>query len=284
MERFMVLVLVLSPFLANSQNADIVIADMAILGPREGQVNIEPYENAQFVFWVQNCGDTPKNNLRVTMEFGENTRHISGNPSRIIPQLYPGDYGRLSITLRSSTENIEVFFTIEVEDITYTAEIIYELYDPIRKTSEHQLVADCQNPYKELQIEEIPEPPIIAVTDDLQVEEEEITEKVRDRNPHSAGLSFFGASSVAAIGIGTHYYLSANNKYKKYKTAREDATELSEQIESEDLIWKAAFVASIPLMIMTTVKAVQFRRENRSFEVTALPVKNGGVVSLTIKF
>ncbi len=283
MKRFIVLILAFSPFLANSQNAKIVIADMAILGPREGQVNVEPYENAQFVFWVQNCGDVPTNNLRVTLEFGENTRHISGNPSRIIPQLNPGDYGRLSITLRSHTENIEVFFTIEDEDITYTAEIIYELYEPIRKNSELQLVADCQNPYKELQIkEEIPEPPIIAVTDDLP--EEEITEKVRDRNPHAAGLFFFGASSVAAIGIGTHYYLSANNKYNKYKIARENATELGEQIESEDLIWKAAFAASIPLMIMTTVKAVQFHRENSSFEVAAHPVKNGGVVSLTIKF
>ena len=92
---------------------------------------------------------------------------------------------------------------------------------------------------------------------------------------------WLGATIVTAA-TGGYFAYSANKHYDNYKTATDNATELHDQIKTEDIIWQTALGVSGICAIITIVNASKQGKAKRQMNISALPVEGGGMVSITI--
>ena len=90
--------------------------------------------------------------------------------------------------------------------------------------------------------------------------------------------------TVVSAGVGGYYYYSANKHYDEYKTATDNATDLHNQIKTEDIIWPVAFGVSGVCAIMTIINGSKQSKAKKMIDFSAVPVEEGGMLSFRIKF
>ncbi len=102
---------------------------------------------------------------------------------------------------------------------------------------------------------------------------------------HKRAKLWYGGAALAAAGAGAYFQYSSIQLYDDYKAATTaEATSIYDRMEQHELISYVALGAAVPLGIMMLVKSVQQKRAQRSVELSAVPVKDGAVLGLTIKF
>ena len=89
-------------------------------------------------------------------------------------------------------------------------------------------------------------------------------------------------ATLATAATGGYFAYSANKHYDDYKTATDNATGLHNKIETEDIIWQAAFGVSGVCAIITIVNASKQGKARKKMNIAAIPVEGGGMVSFKI--
>lgn len=89
--------------------------------------------------------------------------------------------------------------------------------------------------------------------------------------------------TIASALAGGYFYYAAEKHYDEYQTATENATDLHNQIKTEDMIWPAAFGLSGFCAIMTIVNGSKQGKAKRNMNISLVPVEGGGMMSFSLK-
>jgi hypothetical protein len=90
--------------------------------------------------------------------------------------------------------------------------------------------------------------------------------------------------TVVSAAVGGYYFYSAEKHYDQYKTATDNATDLHNQIKTEDIIWPIAFGVSGVCGIITIVNAAKQGKAKKQISISALPVEGGGMMEVVWRF
>jgi len=101
---------------------------------------------------------------------------------------------------------------------------------------------------------------------------------------HKTAKILYGTAAFTAVGAGAYFQLSSMQLADDYKTATTDATEVYDRMEQHQLISYIAFGAAVPLGVMMFVQSFRQKQTERKVNLSALPVKDGAVFGLVIKF
>ncbi len=102
---------------------------------------------------------------------------------------------------------------------------------------------------------------------------------------HKRAKLWYGGAALAAAGAGAYFKYSAMQLYNDYQAeTTPDATNIYDRMEQHELISYVALGAAVPLGVIMLVKSVQQKRTQRNVEISAIPVNNGAVLGLIIKF
>ncbi|MCK9453083.1 MAG: PEGA domain-containing protein [Bacteroidales bacterium] len=94
---------------------------------------------------------------------------------------------------------------------------------------------------------------------------------------------WLGATAVSA-GTGAYFYLAADNNYKKYQDATDNATDLHNTIKTQDNIWPIAFGVAGACAVMTTIQIIKQGKAKKQIRLSAIPVDGGVIFGLQAKF
>ena len=103
------------------------------------------------------------------------------------------------------------------------------------------------------------------------------------RNHRSAKIAY-GTATLATVGAGIVFMLSANHFAEEYKTATTDATMLQDKIKLHDMISYVSFGAAVPLGIMTITRMARQKRAGREVNMAAFPTQEGMLFTFSLRF
>ncbi|MCD4730380.1 MAG: PEGA domain-containing protein, partial [Bacteroidales bacterium] len=90
------------------------------------------------------------------------------------------------------------------------------------------------------------------------------------------------SGTLLSAAVGGYFLYSAEKHYDEYKSATDNATDLHDQIKTEDTIWPIAFGVSGVCAIMTIVNASKQSKAKKRISISAIPLNEGGILSLNI--
>ena len=89
--------------------------------------------------------------------------------------------------------------------------------------------------------------------------------------------------TVVSAALGGYFLYSANKHYDEYQTATENATDLHNQIKTEDIIWPIAFGVSGACGIMTIINFSKQGKAKKQIGLSAIPMNGGGMLSFKVQ-
>ena len=89
--------------------------------------------------------------------------------------------------------------------------------------------------------------------------------------------------TIASAAVGGYFLYSADNHYKEYETATDNASDLHNQIKTEDTIWPIAFGVSGVCAVITIINASKQGKAKRKINISMLPLQAGGMFCLTLQ-
>jgi len=118
-----------------------------------------------------------------------------------------------------------------------------------------------------------------------QRETTEPTKKLAsDYDKHKKMKTIWLASTITTATVGTALFLKSNGLHNDYKTATSDAKEIREKFEKLDKIYPVAFGAAVLSGIMTGIQAKKQKEAQANLSFYVVPIQNGGLVTLSLKF
>nr|NQU90014.1 PEGA domain-containing protein [Bacteroidota bacterium] len=92
--------------------------------------------------------------------------------------------------------------------------------------------------------------------------------------------------TLVSGAIGGYFLYSAEKHYKDYQTEIDEdaATDLHDKIENEDKIWPVALGMSGICAVFTTINFVKQIKAKKQLNISLVPVNQGGLLSLKMKF
>ena len=90
------------------------------------------------------------------------------------------------------------------------------------------------------------------------------------------------AGTIVSAGVGGYYYYAANKHYDEYQNASDDATDLHNQVKTEDTIWPIAFGVSGVCAVITLINGVKQGKAKKRMNISAIPLEKGGMLCLKI--
>ncbi|MCD4665089.1 MAG: PEGA domain-containing protein, partial [Bacteroidales bacterium] len=100
-----------------------------------------------------------------------------------------------------------------------------------------------------------------------------------DFNKYKRRKNLWLGGTIVSAGIGAYYLYSADNHYKEYETATENATDLHNQIKTEDTIWPIAFGVSGFCAVMTIINGTKQGKAKKQIGISVVPLEGGGMLS-----
>ena len=94
----------------------------------------------------------------------------------------------------------------------------------------------------------------------------------------------YATATLTALGTSAYFYYSSVNLADDYPGAMADATATYEKMERHEMIAMISLGAAVPLGVMTLVRSSQQRRLGGNVHITAMPVRDGALIGLSLKF
>nr|NQU91295.1 PEGA domain-containing protein [Bacteroidota bacterium] len=105
-----------------------------------------------------------------------------------------------------------------------------------------------------------------------------------DFNKYKRRKNWWLTGTIVSGAIGGYFLYSAEKHYNDYKTAGDDATDLHDKIEKEDIIWPVAFGVSGICAVFTTINLSKQNRAKKRLNISLAPIDHGGLLSLKMNF
>jgi hypothetical protein len=146
-------------------------------------------------------------------------------------------------------------------------------------------------PISNVKSPEVINKPVTKQAEQKKAEEQSTNKPLPDyttkvKSYRKAKNTFFILTGVTA-GVGVYYAFSANNLYENdYQNATNanDASDIHEQIETQDLIWKSALGVSAASLVTAIIFASKEKKAKRNIKADIIPLKDGAGISLTYRF
>lgn len=103
-----------------------------------------------------------------------------------------------------------------------------------------------------------------------------------DFNKYKKKKNIWLASTIVSAGVGTFYYFSANKHYEDYITATSEATDLHNQIQTENRISSIAFGVSGLCAIMTVINVSKQKKAKTKINYSFVSLEGGGLLSIKL--
>ena len=105
-----------------------------------------------------------------------------------------------------------------------------------------------------------------------------------DYEKHKKMKTIWLAATATTATAGTVLFIKSNSLYNDYKIATTDALEIREKYEKLDVIYPVALGAAVFSGVMTGIQAKKQKDAKAQLGFQVIPVKNGGLVTLSLNF
>ena len=107
---------------------------------------------------------------------------------------------------------------------------------------------------------------------------------MQEAGRHRTAKRWYGTAALMAAGAGAYFQYSSMQLADDYQTATTDAADIFEKMEQHELISYVSLGAAIPLGVMMITRSVRQRRAEERIELSAVPLKEGVVFGLVVRF
>lgn len=90
--------------------------------------------------------------------------------------------------------------------------------------------------------------------------------------------------TLATAAAGGYFYFSSEKHYDEYQSATSDASDLHNQIKTEDILWPTFFGISGVCAVVTIINASKQGKAKKKINLSAVPFDSGGLLSIQMNF